>query len=363
MESNYKKIEMGTHRRLMIGMLALAAATVSACVMAQGCAAQADPNPTRKLLYYQDSMHPWIKSDRPGKCTICSMDLTPIYEGESSSGNDDVVVALSSNSITVLNVQTEEVKRRPLSRTLRVAGILEADNTRKAIIGAPAPGRIDDVSVESAGVDVEKGHALATFYSPDLSFQTRQYIFRDRLPDRTNEFGPNPFPKVSTRHPLSHPTPVRPRPEVDPFYNDLLSPLAGTVIERNVFDGQYVAEGDRLFTIVDCSVLWFRFDAYERQLAWLEPGQNIEVMAAAVPDKVFPAVIAIIEPNLNEATRTVKVRANVANPLVGGLGRQQRLLRLGMYAEGRVQSEFSDVLTVPRTAILFPGGIRLCLCG
>ena len=205
------------------------------------------------------------------------MDLTPIYEGESGFRNDNEIVALSSNSITVLNVQTEAVKRRPLSRTLRVAGILEADNTRKAIISAPAPGRIDSVSVESAGVDVDKGHALATFYSPDLTFQTRRYIFRDRLPDRTNEFGPNPFPEASSRHTLGHPTPIRPRPEVDPFYNDLLSPLAGTVVERNVFDGQYVAEGDRLFTIVDCSVLWFRFDAYEQQLTWLEPGQNIDV--------------------------------------------------------------------------------------
>ena len=197
---------------------------------------------------------------------------------------------------------------------------------------------------------------MATFYSPDLTFQTRQYIFRDRLPDRTNEFGPNPFPRVGSRHALAHPTPVRPRPEVDPFYNDLLSPLAGTVIERNVFDGQYVAEGDRyLFVIVDCSSLWFRFDVYERQLPWLEPRQNIQVTVAAVPGKEFPAAIAIIEPNLNEATRTVKVRANVANPLVGGPGRQERLLRLGMYAEGRVQSEFSNVLTVSRTAILFPG--------
>ena len=70
---------------------------------------------------------------------------------------------------------------------------------------------------------------------------------------------------------------------------------------------------------------------------------------------MFPAVIAIIEPNLNEATRTVKVRANVANPLVGNPGRQQRLLRLGMYAEGRVRSELPNVLAVPRTAILFPG--------
>ena len=76
----------------------------------------------RKPLYYQDSMHPWIKSDRPGKCTICEMDLTPIYEGQAGFGAGDNLVALSSNQVTVLNVQTEPVKRRALSRTLRSQG-------------------------------------------------------------------------------------------------------------------------------------------------------------------------------------------------------------------------------------------------
>ena len=36
----------------------------------------------RKVLYYQSAMHPWVKSDKPGRCTICGMALTPVYEGE-----------------------------------------------------------------------------------------------------------------------------------------------------------------------------------------------------------------------------------------------------------------------------------------
>ena len=75
----------------------------------------------RKVLYYQDSMHPWIKSDQPGKCTVCGMELTPILAGQSGFGLGDGMVGLSSNSITVLNVQTELVRRQPLSRGLRVA--------------------------------------------------------------------------------------------------------------------------------------------------------------------------------------------------------------------------------------------------
>jgi hypothetical protein len=64
----------------------------------------------RRLWYYQDSMHPWVKSDRPGKCTVCAMDLTPICEGDSAFEVDSQTVVLSSNNVTGLNVQTEKVR-------------------------------------------------------------------------------------------------------------------------------------------------------------------------------------------------------------------------------------------------------------
>ena len=35
----------------------------------------------RRILLYQSPMHPWVKSDKPGQCTVCGMDLVPIYEG------------------------------------------------------------------------------------------------------------------------------------------------------------------------------------------------------------------------------------------------------------------------------------------
>ena len=62
----------------------------------------------RKILYYQSSMHPWIKSDKPGKCPICGMDLVPVYEGDIGMSADGGV-SLKSNSITALNVQTVAV--------------------------------------------------------------------------------------------------------------------------------------------------------------------------------------------------------------------------------------------------------------
>jgi Cu(I)/Ag(I) efflux system membrane fusion protein len=283
-------------------------------------------------------MHPWIKSDKPGKCTICAMDLTPIYEGDKGFQAGDNLVVLSSNSITVLNVQSEEVRREPLTRSLRVAGTLEANETRRAILAAPAQGRVQSVGVDYAGLEVQEGQPLITLLSAEL-IQKRAYIRAANVQDARY-----------TRDATSG-------EKTDPFSSVLPAPLSGTVIERAVSPGQYVLEGERLLTIVDPSVLWFRFDAYEGQLPWLEPGQKLEVMVAAVPGKVFPAVISFIDPSLNEATRTVKVRADIQNPVVStNNGHPQRLLRFGMYAEGWVRATAAKVLAVPRSAVLFPGG-------
>jgi len=85
----------------------------------------------RKILYYQSSMHPWIKSDKPGKCPICGMNLVPVYEGDAGMSADGVVT-LKSNSITALNVQAVAVARQPLVRTLRVAGSVVANSSTAA---------------------------------------------------------------------------------------------------------------------------------------------------------------------------------------------------------------------------------------
>src|SRR6476619_4451963 len=73
----------------------------------QSAAAASPPSTSRKLLYYQSPMHPWVKSDKPGNCTVCGMALVPIYEGsEARSAASTDVVLLPEGSPAVANVQT-----------------------------------------------------------------------------------------------------------------------------------------------------------------------------------------------------------------------------------------------------------------
>lgn len=296
------------------------------------------PAATRQIIRYQDSMHPWIRSDRPGKCTLCGMDLTPIYGGDNGFEVSGNMAVLSSNSVTVLNVQSEEVQRRSLFRSLRVAGILEANETRKAVVSAPLACRIQNMLVEHAGVEVREGEPLVTIFSPEFG-QQRAYL---------RAVGINLVAPATNPEQMAHNT--------DPFSAQLVAPLSGVVTERNVYNGQYAAQGEKLMTIVDPSVLWFRFDVYERQLPWFALGQTVTVSVPAVPGRTFAAPIVFIDPTVDDATRTVKVRVDIPNPVIATNPYPQRLLRFGVYAEGHVQSVVPAVLVVPVPAVLFPGG-------
>ncbi|MGA1235664.1 MAG: heavy metal-binding domain-containing protein [Limisphaerales bacterium] len=68
---------MKVNRRWLVGVAVLVFALIAVLRPWRGAGPE-----KRQILYYQDSMHPWVKLDQPGKCTICAMDLTPIYEGD-----------------------------------------------------------------------------------------------------------------------------------------------------------------------------------------------------------------------------------------------------------------------------------------
>ncbi len=191
----------------------------------------------RKILFYKSPMHPWIKSDKPGKCTICGMDLVPVYES-SDGTNSALGLKLHADSVTVLDVQTVPVTTHPLVHTLRVAGTITASSWTAA---------------------------------------------------------------------------------------------------------------------------WFEFIAYERDLAWLKPGQTIAITVPALPGENFSAKIIlrsqrpVADTEIDSSSGSIKFRAELAGGAMETPGFGGKKLFTGLYAEGKVIVETPDVLAVPRSAVLSPG--------
>jgi cobalt-zinc-cadmium efflux system membrane fusion protein len=104
----------------------------------------------------------------------------------------------------------------------------------------------------------------------------------------------------------------------------LRSPIAGTVIERNLNPGQEVRADQMLanatnlfaplFVVSDPSRLWLQVDASETDLAELRPGEALRVASNAFPGRVFSGSVTNIAPELDPSTRTARVRGVVENP-------------------------------------------------
>src|SRR6478609_2698847 len=301
----------------------------------------------RKPLYYQSAMHPWIKSDKPGRCTICGMELTPVYPGEKGfdATGGGSTIALTDSQIQVLNVRTETAKIQPLARTLQVSGVIDDDSTRHRVLSAYTDGRIDKLHVNYMGAEVEAGQPLAEFYSPALLQAEREYRqlsgeLRKNTGLRLRQMGLTPEQLEAI-----------PNKSIDSLTSQILSPVSGTVVEQNVYEGQYVATGEKLFEIADFSTMWFMFDAYEQDMPWIQTGQTVTVSSPALPGKSFEGKITFIDPNFEEATRSTKVRVELPNPKIDG----HRALLHRLYAEGLVKIDTPAVLTIPRSALIQTG--------
>lgn len=313
------------------------------------------PNVTddRKVRFYQSPMHPWIKSDAPGNCTICGMALTPVFEGEDGVETDSKTVLLPDSTIQVIQVGTAAVERGTLHRTLRLAGVIDDDAGRHRMVSAFFEGRIEKPFIEQVGEEVRKGQPLAEIYSPELLYVVREYqrarATKDRgvyevAARRLIQFGltPDQLEGIAIQSP-------------DRFGIDLLSPITGTVIKRYVNQGQYVKTGDLLFEIGDFSKMWFHATAYESDLPFLHLGQKAQITTPAAPGETFEGVVTLIDPNFDPETRSTTVRIEVANPLVRSPRGERRALPHQAFAEASIVTETGDGLLVPRSAVLDTG--------
>jgi membrane fusion protein, copper/silver efflux system len=313
----------------------------------------------RRIAFYQSSMHPWIKSDQPGNCTICGMALAPVFEGQQGFAAEAGVVTLGSNSIQVIHVRTDTVRRAPLRRTLRFAGTIEDDDTRHRFLAAYVDGRIDGLFVNFEGAEVTAGQPLARLYSPLLLTAKREYL---ALKEQAGAGEDARRLLAASAQRLRQLGLMEPQLEsltalsLTNIHTELLAPVTGTVVKRFVYEGQYVKEGDMLFELADFSTMWLQFDAYEQDLPWLQIGREVSVTTPSVPGRTFTGQIKFIDPNVREMSRSVRVRVELPNPLeqVGDTWRRPLLHRI--FAEARVAVESAPVLAVPRSAVLMPGG-------
>ena len=141
----------------------------------------------------------------------------------------------------------------------------------------------------------------------------------------------------------------------------LRSPVAGTLVERNVAPGQEVRPDQMLaseasvlqplFVVTDPSRLWVWLDVPEVNLADLRTGQAIALRSNAYPGRSFEGHVDFTAAALDPATRTARVRGSVPNP--------EGLLKAEMYVSADVVAGDRPVgVEVPAKAVFLDGEAR-----
>lgn len=349
-------------------------------------------------FYYTCPMHPDIRLDQPGDCPICGMSLVKKVAGAAEGERTDIRVTPTQVQLT--GVRTEMVRLRNLVKEIDTYGKIDYDERSLSYVSAWIDGRIDTLFVDFTGVEVQKGHALVSLYSPGLVSGQQEYLLALDALHEAEARGSKPAESkardvvASSRQRLAY-WGITDRQIQDleqtrhvKDHLTIYAPIGGTVIHKNAFEGMYVKEGDRLFQIADLSKLWMYAEIYEDDIPFLykerpddyyecpmHPGQtskrpadcpicnmpmirtnpniDIELTTRALPDEVFHGTISFADPFLDPKTRTMRVRVNVDN--------ERRLLRPEMFARARILLEMGETLAVPENAVIQSGKRALVL--
>lgn len=127
----------------------------------------------------------------------------------------------------------------------------------------------------------------------------------------------------------------------------LRAPVSGTVTERLANAGAGIEPGKPLFTIANLSTVWVIANVPEAQVSRLRVGTAARISSTALGGDARAGRITYIDPQLNEETRTAKVRIELANTgerLKGGMFVEIEFQVSGVEAAG-------EELSVPAAAI------------
>ena len=303
-----------------------------------------------KIKYYKSTMNPGETSPVPAKDSM-GMDMVPVYEDQ-AAGADSSVISVDPVTIQTMNIQTTEIVRGPLRRTIRTVGTIDYNETALADVTTKYKGWIEKLYVDATGELVHRGEPLFEIYSPELYSAQVEYLLAT---DPANKAGPGSdslktsavtklkFYDISDEQIAELEKTREPRKTLQ-----ILAPMDGFVTEKMVVQGQMVDTGMKLYRLADLGVVWVFAQVYEQDLPYVRLGQEAVVKLSSLPDREFRGRVTYVYPDVDEKTRTARVRIEFENP--------GYFLKPGMFVSVHIASELEpSALLVPDSAILRSG--------
>jgi RND family efflux transporter MFP subunit len=316
----------------------------------------------RKILYWTDAMNPGTRYDKPGKAPD-GMDLVPVYEEESQAATGQSVTGYAPIKITqerlqMMGVTTEKAQVMGLDQSIRTVGMISVDETRISHIHTKFEGYIEQIFVNYVGQQVSKGQPIFSVYSPDLVATQKEYILalqaRDQLENEGTGVrlpGIDLVEAARQRLALWDISPdqiARIEKDREPVRALMVySPVNGIVSAKTAVQGNRVMPSDTLYDITDLSSIWVLADLYEINVPFVKIGDPATISLSYDPGRIYKGRVSFINPNVDEKSRTVKVRIVLENP--------SGSLKPDMYADVILGGQLGQGVAVPDSAVIGTG--------
>jgi Cu(I)/Ag(I) efflux system membrane fusion protein len=267
-------------------------------------------------------------------------------------------VKITAERLQMMGVTTEKARVMSLDQSIRTVGIITADETRISHIHTKFEGYIEQIFVNYVGQQVRAGQPIFSLYAPDLVATQKEYILALQARDQWEKSGTDVrLPGVNLVEAARQRLALW---DISPDQIALIeknrepiralmvySPVSGIVTAKTAVQGNRVMPADTLYDITDLSSVWVLADLYEINVPFVKIGDPATISLSYDPGKVFKGRVSFINPNVDEKSRTVKVRIVLENPFGA--------LKPDMYAEVGFGGQLGYGVAVPDSAVMGTG--------
>lgn len=307
-----------------------------------------DVSSEREILYWVAPMDANFRRDEPGKSPM-GMDLVPYYADQAannSSSYPNADVSISPTVVKNLGVRTSVVEAAPMARRVETVGYTGWDESTLTMVHPRAEGWLEVFNIDSVGDTVQAGQILFEVFSPKLVSAQREYLTARRTGnqglirasrDRLASLGLTAvqITELQRRGKVMERLPYR-------------ATRDATVTEINAREGMFVMPMTNIAALADLSTIWVDVEVFANDAAWMQQGLPATAEFAAYPNDTWVGEVAYVYPELDAATRTLRLRLAFDN----ADGR----LRPNMFANVTIEAEpRQNILQVPREAVIRSG--------
>ncbi|MEW8364591.1 MAG: efflux RND transporter periplasmic adaptor subunit [Candidatus Thiodiazotropha taylori] len=248
-------------------------------------------------------------------------------------------------------VTADQVKRQQWPNTLSATGSLVA--VQGVTVSAELGGKVSEIAFES-GDRVEAGDLLVRLDTTAEEAQLRSAEAAEKLArinlDRNRGLRANKTVSQSdldtAEANYKQATAQVENVKATIAKKTLRAPFSGQLGLRQVNLGQIIEQGTPVVTLQTIDPIYADFSLPQQRFSSVAVGNEVRITTDAAEDKSFSGKIIAINPEIDQATRTVRIRTTLSN--------QEELLRPGMFANVKViMPQQDDVLAIPATAVLY----------